>query len=356
MALLGLAALLSIAVACPSASSGGSGTADEPASQPTSAPVADEAPAASDAQPTSTGESASGLDLECVNSVLGREVSGFGDVSTAERDRIFSQCSGDDPAPQRGNRALGSERFAGLLECAAEALGREISSIQDLTAEDRAAISEPCGDQPGGGPGGRGIIGAPDGRAFGGFGGFDFDSPCISEALGRIPTGFGDLTPEDFEKLAEACPDEVGGVQRFGGGPGGGLFGGDGLAGQFGGGFDLTCLSEALGRDITDPAELRTLTPEDFTKIAEACGGQFGGQRLGPGGEDGAGGQGGLFRGNRGDGGGSAGGGINGFGGGPQAIDQECVAGIIGGSSGGFAQITAEQRARIFEECATQSE
>jgi hypothetical protein len=344
--------MLSIAVACSSTSSGGSGVTDEPASQSVSTAADSEAA-------TDNDESASGLDLECVNSVLGREVSGFGDVSTAERDRIFNECSGDNPAPQLRNFAPGSERFAGLLECAAEALVRDIPTIQDLTAEDRAAITGTCGDQLGAnrpGADGSGFFGGGAGGGFRAFGGLDLDTPCIREALGRVPTGPADLSPEDFALLAESCPDDIGGDRRFGGGPGGGFPGGDGPGDFFGGGLDLTCLSEALGRDITDPTELRGLSQEDFAKIAESCGGQFGILGTGPGGQDGAGGQGGIFRGNRRDGGGPAGGGINGFGGGPQAIDQECVAGIIGGSSGGFAQITAEQRARIFEECATQSE
>ena len=353
IALLGLAIVSSVSIACASAPDDGSGPKDDPVSQPGAVAVGDdEAVAASSAKPADDGESASGLDLECVNSVLGREVTGFGDVSTAERDRIFSQCSGDNPAPQPGDHALGTERFAGLLECASEALGREIPTIQDLTAEDRVALAETCGNQLGGGRAGlgeSGIIGGAGGRGFGGFGGFNLDSPCISEALGRVPSGPGDLSPQDFEKLAEACGDVFGGGDHSGGAPGGGFFGDGGAAGQHDGALDLTCLSDALGRDITDPAELSNLTREDSAKIAEACGGQFGFPGFGTGDQ---GGQGGLFRGDRGAGGGPSGG----FSGGRQAIDQECVASILGGASGGLGGATAEQRTRIFAECTTQSE
>ena len=80
-----------VATACGTAAS--SATAQQSASDPIATveqPVIDTDPRTG-TEPAATADG--GLDEACVQRVLGRAVTGFSDVTAAERDAIFQECS-----------------------------------------------------------------------------------------------------------------------------------------------------------------------------------------------------------------------------------------------------------------------
>ena len=101
---------------------------------------------------------------------------------------------------------------------------------------------------------------------------------CVTDALGETLENFFGLEPEQFAAIAKACEDEllegfgdfpalgVDGVGWFGG------FGGRGGAGAAGGsrviGFSSMCVSDAAGRPVEGPQDLR---PDGFQKILTSC-------------------------------------------------------------------------------------
>ena len=219
---------------------------------------------------TTPGGTGGGISEDCVRQVLGRDASGFGDVTSAERDRILSECSGDDRAragaSRRGflgegttTRTPGDFQFGGGgftandRECVQRLLGDAAGTdgtqggFTQITPDQRQGIFEECGgdELTGGGVGpGDGFSGRDGGRdgpsgegefrggVFGRDGGL---GECATAALGANPEGPGEpgqLTPEEFQAIVEACGDEL-----FGEGFRGGLFGQVGGPGGFSGGF-----------------------------------------------------------------------------------------------------------------------
>ncbi len=234
-----------------------------------------------------------GIDQNCVNQVLGREASGFGDVTAAERDRIFSECFGDDDGGERPPR-LGDGRNRDFQfgegaaaaidpECVQGITGSADGGLAQITPEQRQQIFSECA-------GGDGEAGGFFGGGFGGADGFAAQLPeCFTDALGDSGGGLQGLTPEDFQAISEACGDEFGDFGGFGGTgqDGGGFFGGrggDGGTGGFrggggfggggiGGGFDLAseCVTQVLGRTVES---LQDITAEEREQLLQAC---FGG-------------------------------------------------------------------------------
>ena len=242
-------------ISCEAESGGGAAGAADDAATPVE--VTSSAGSSSGGQSTLTGDvataSPAGIDEACVQRVLGRQAAGFGDVTTSERDRILSECTGDNGgrAGAGGVGGTGNLRFGGgglaALDpaCVQGIVGGVEVDFTQMTQEQRQSVFQECGSADGGADGFGGGFFGQDGD--GGFGG-----------------GF-------------SRPDGDGGFR-------GGFFGQDGLTGQL-----PECATEALGPDSGD----RTgLTPEDIQAITEACGDLFGGF----GGFDGSGGfRGGFF-------------------------------------------------------------
>ena len=261
-------------IACESGS--GSDVAAPAIGQSATADGTPNADASAGDQAPLTGEIAApadgGINEECVQRVLGRQASGFGDVTAAERDRILSECTGDDGARRAG--ATGGFQFGGDVlaaldpDCVQGIVGDIEVDFTQMTPEQRQSVFQECG--------------SGDGRT-GGFGGGLFGQDrlagqlpdCAIEALGRTLDDLRGLTQEDLQAITAACGDQLdglGGGGRFGGGAGGfrgGFLGQGGATGQL-----PECVTEALRAASGD---LQSLTPEDFQAITDACGDQFGG-------------------------------------------------------------------------------
>ncbi len=218
------------AIACGTETSGGSVANAPRADDPPAA--AEDISAAGDGD-SETAAATGGINQECVQSVLGREASGFSDITAAERDRIFSECSGGsdigDHTPRTGQFGqdhdsgdnstfrFGGDGFTGQLpECFTDALGDSPNGFQGLSPEDFQAISEACGDEFGGFGGfggdggdffGRGGDGGTGGfRGGGGFGGsLDLSSECVTNALGRTVENLQDVSAEERQQLFQTC-------------------------------------------------------------------------------------------------------------------------------------------------------
>jgi hypothetical protein len=211
-----------------------------------------------------------GLDPACVELVLGRTVSGFGDITDAERTKVFAECSAGGGAAQFGGpRTVGFDPA-----CVSTALGEYVPDITQLTPEQRATVFQQCGFADAGGfGGGRGFPGA-DG--FGGGFRVGIDLSCASEQLGTEVTDITQLTPEQSAQVVEACrpadaPD--GPMFRFGvGAPG--PDGGTRVRPDFSQMFDAACVTDALGHPVAD---FTTLTPEEQQTLFTKCAPNFGG-------------------------------------------------------------------------------
>ena len=219
-------------IACGAEVSGGAAAGDAPAATVESISAAENAGA-------ETAAATGGINQECVQQVLGREASGFGDITAAERDRIFSECSGGgsdagDHTPRTGQfgqdhdsgddstfggggfRFRAGDGFGGQLsDCFTDALGETPDGFQGLSQEDFQAIAEVCGDEFegfggfggfGGGFGGDGGgAGGFRGRGGFGFGGLDLSSECVTNALGRTVESLQDITAQERQQLFQTC-------------------------------------------------------------------------------------------------------------------------------------------------------
>jgi len=240
-----------------------------------------------------------GLDEACVQRVLGRAATGFTDVSAAERDSIFQQCSGDEE--EQLARQLTGGRGDDFLDaidvaCLAGITGSEEFNLGDLTLEDRQRVFTEC--VPEDFARGQGGSGRPGGAFGGRLGGAFTDignllEGCVTEALGETPENFFGLEPEQLEAIAEACggqlPEGFGDFPAFGADGTGGFGGlrGQGGPGGVGGGlfrggpagrpladvvpfdFSASCVGEVLGHPVEGPDDL---TPDDFRMILANCG------------------------------------------------------------------------------------
>ncbi len=241
--LLAISALFLVAAVACGTDSGNATTVpdDEPAA---SLPLADRdsgETAGGGTEPTGNGGAPSagnrdepangGLDPDCVELVLGRTVTGFGDVTDAERTRIFEECSEGGP----GGRGI----VAGFDPvCIEDAIGVSGAEFADLTQEQRQAVFEQCGGdaQPGGRPFGDG-----QGPPTDGAGGDRFaellQNECVQNALGRPVTDISEVSQQEIFTALSQCGDSLGLPQGgFGGGQGGFGGGGQGGRGDFGGG------------------------------------------------------------------------------------------------------------------------
>ena len=100
-----LAIAMVAVIACGTESSSGAAPAGDQAGDSATAVETVDANETDDTGETDDAAAATGgIDQECVNRILGRAASGFGDVTSAERDRIFSECSGDDDGTVRPPR------------------------------------------------------------------------------------------------------------------------------------------------------------------------------------------------------------------------------------------------------------
>ena len=279
-AALGMVAMIACGAEASGGTAAGANQADDPPAATEDVSAAGDAPGSGEDE-AEAATAPGGIDQDCVQQVLGREASGFGDITAAERDRIFSECSGDDGGrPPRvgadGNRdfQFGGGALAAINpECVQGIVGGDggdDGGFAQITPEQRRQIFTECGDGDGGGfLGGDGFAGQlPD---------------CFTDALGDSPNGLQGLSREDFQAIAEACGDEFGGVGGFGGAgqDGGGFFGrggdggagGDGGGGGFGGGLDLNseCVTQALGRSVDS---LQDLSAQERQQLFQTC---FGG-------------------------------------------------------------------------------
>lgn len=228
---------------------------------------------AADSSPTtvtSDGSQAAangGLDPACVDQVLGRTVTGFGDITDAERSKVFAACSAGAGVAQAGGvRAAGFDPA-----CVATALGQDVPDITQMTPEQRTTVFQACGGVTGDarGFGGRGFGGG------GGFRGANIDLACASTELGIEVTDITQLTPEQRTKVLQACPPDGidgGPLLNFGDGtPRAGGFAGRPDISQM---FDAQCVTDALGHPVTD---FTTLTPDEQQTLFAACAPNFGG-------------------------------------------------------------------------------
>ena len=254
------------------------------------------APTPEDADPAAAATDG-GLDEACVERVLGRVATGFSDVTAAERDAIFQECSGseEEQLTRQFTGGRGGDFLDAIdVECLAGITGSEEFDLAELTLEDRQRVFSECVPEDfDRAQGGRGGFNARAG-AFAGLG--ELLEGCVTDALGETPENIFGLDPEQFAAIAEACGDELpegfgdfsgfgaDGADGFGGfggrggaggdGAGGfGGFGGRGGAGGGGGGFrgidfSSTCVSDAVGRPVEGPQDL---TPDDFQKILASC-------------------------------------------------------------------------------------
>lgn len=221
-------------IACGTDASGSAPASDSPSGESTTLPIV--ADGATDGQPTGDdpgAPAAGGLDPACVELVLGRTATGFGDITDAERTRIFAECSAGAPGSPRtrsGGLAAGFDPA-----CVRTASGVDVTNFADLTPEQRQAVFEQCGG--GARPGG--LEGRPgDGeRPAGGFGGGGIagllENECVQSAIGGGITDITQLSQEQIQQAIAQCGTELGLPE---GGFGGRGFGGrqDGGPGGFG--------------------------------------------------------------------------------------------------------------------------
>lgn len=231
--LLALAAITFVAaIAC-----GTDATNNAPASgnnaSAASAPlsVVEDTGATSVQSDTETTEStpAAGLDPSCVELVLGRSTTGFGDITDAERTRIFEECSVGARGPRDGGFAAGFDQV-----CIQAAIGIDVTNIAELTQEQRQSVFEQCG--------GEGRPDDPEGRSgdgerpVGGFGGTGvagiLENECVQNTLGGAVTDITQLSQEQIQEAFAQCAGDPGfpeggfggrqngGQGRFGGGQG----------------------------------------------------------------------------------------------------------------------------------------
>ena len=196
--------------------------------------------------------------------MLGRTVTGFGDITDAERTRVFAECSAGGGAAQSGG-----SRTAGFdPACVSTALGEDVPDIPRLTPEQRATVFQKCGFAGAGNPG--------DGRGFGGGGGFrvGIDLACASEHLGTEVTDITQLTPDQRTRVFEACRPTDAPDGQFPGFGDGGPDAGDRVRPDFSQIFDAACVTDALGHPVTD---FTTLTPEEQQALFTKCAPNFGG-------------------------------------------------------------------------------
>ena len=235
----------------------------------------------------------SGLDEACVQRVLGRAATGFADITAAERDAVFEQCSGSEQ--EQLTRRFATGGAGDILEsldeaCVTEITGEDDLDLGSLSIEQRQEIFTECAPED--------FQRRPGGDRFGG-GGFtggafadieELLAGCVTDALGETPEDLFALDPEQLAVVSEACRDELpdgfdrfqqagfgqgffggGGDGGFGGGGfgGGGFLGGEG-GGGFGAGLDFAsdCVTSTVGRPVTGPADL---TRAEIQQIFATC-------------------------------------------------------------------------------------
>jgi hypothetical protein len=270
LALVVFSMLIIIAIACEAEVSGTPASSSDSSTSQASTSSSDSADSASSAPD-------SGLDEACVQRVLGRVASGFGDITAAERDAVFEQCSGSEEEQLNRQFAAGGagNLIANLDEaCVTRLTGDSELDLASLSLEQRQELFTECSPED--------LQGRPGGDRFGG-GGFargafanieDLLAGCVTDALGETPGDLFGLSPEQLAAVTEACGDELpdgfdeiqqggfgggffggggGGFGRGGGGfgGGGGGFGGGGDSG-FGAGLDFTseCVTSTVGRSV----------------------------------------------------------------------------------------------------------
>jgi hypothetical protein len=184
---------------------------------------------------------------QCMIRVLGRIPAGPNDFTDDEKRLVAQTCfgpGGGGGSSGVANGAQGGPDEAGM-QCILKVLGRMPSGPDDLTEDEKRLVGQACFDDGRGGSGGdeRGPQGQ---RGPGGSGGpDDADMQCILEVLGRMPTGPGDFTNEEKRRVGQACfSDGRGGPRGDDGGPQGA--GGPDDA-------TMQCISETLGRMPTGP-------------------------------------------------------------------------------------------------------
>ncbi len=224
--------------------------------------------AESDSQPVSAS---GGLNPECVQLVLGREVTDFTDITEAERTRVFAECSGS------GER--GSNRVAAGFDqsCIDGVTGEAGKVFGDLTPEQRQTVFAECGGASRIPFGGLTTGGIRPGGTFtpGDFGSFQIDSECIEDALGAPldeSGGLAELTPEQRELISECLPSPAQGTTSGSLSIPGGTAGG---AGQL---FESECAEGVLGEAAGDPSQL---TQAQLQSVLFECGASLRGERNG---------------------------------------------------------------------------
>ena len=147
--------------------------------------------------------------LRCIVEVLGRVPAGPNDITDEEKLAIAERCLGGQSGGVVGNQNMPT---AGQLDpqttqCIFRVLGRVPSGTDNLTDDEKRAISERCFGEHDGGQGGRndGPTNLNDG-----------DRQCIINVLGRMPEGPDDLTDDEKRLLGQQCF-----AGQHGGGPGG---------------------------------------------------------------------------------------------------------------------------------------
>ena len=196
--------------------------------------------------------------MQCVVEVLGRMPTHEDDLTTDEKRLVGQKCfagHGGGPSDSRGRQGgPGPELDDATLQCVVSTIGRMPSSETDLTNEEKILLGEACFgghiQRPGerGGPGGQGGPGDLDSQTI----------QCITDTIGRVPTGPQDMTNEEMVLVGRAC--------FGGGGPDGHGAPGDLDAST------IQCITDTVGRLPSGPDDL---TQDEKRLIGQAC---FGGE------------------------------------------------------------------------------
>ena len=200
--------------------------------------------------------------LRCIFPVLGRVPTSADDLTDDEKLAVSERCfSRNDGAPEiAGQRSDDSDRPGSLNEddrqCIISVLGRMPEGPDDLNNDEKRLLGQQC--FPGRHDGGSSSQGRP-----GITGDLDAETlKCIVETIGRLPMGPDDLTNDGKLLVGQAC---FGGGHQGPGRP-------DDLDEE-----TLKCIVNTIGRLPSGPNDLSN---EEERLIGQAC---FGGGRQGPG-------------------------------------------------------------------------
>ena len=191
--------------------------------------------------------------LECIVSVIGRSPQSPNDLTNDERRLVGQKCFGGQSRsgdPRQGGQPRGDgpgDLSDEDLQCITNTIGRLPSGPDDLTNDEKRQLGQVCfaGDRGPGDGAGPGVPGVSDLD--------DATLKCIEENLGRLPLGPDDMTNDEKRLVGQAC---FGGERGPGGGP-------DDISEE-----ELQCIVDTIGRLPTGPDDL---TDQEKRLVGRAC-------------------------------------------------------------------------------------